>query len=162
MSLFQSGTSVLSLSDRQERNKSSSLFHALVLRDCLLISAHTHWSLLYLQVKIFIYVCAVCMWCQSWIFSTITPVFSVTWSFINHSDMLICCSRNISYYNQSWKQFCCIIFLWNPLCIYFMFFWCLNYFESSKELHFWNRIQSCHLDQFSMSLLSKVFILNGI
>ncbi len=29
---------------------------------------------------------------QSWIFSIITPVFSVTWSFRNHSNMLIWCS----------------------------------------------------------------------
>uniref|UniRef100_A0A673L712 Calcium channel, voltage-dependent, beta 2b n=1 Tax=Sinocyclocheilus rhinocerous TaxID=307959 RepID=A0A673L712_9TELE len=29
--------------------------------------------------------------------STITSVFSVTWSFRNHSNMLICCSRNFSY-----------------------------------------------------------------
>ncbi len=34
---------------------------------------------------------------QSWIFSIITNVFSVTWCFINHSNMLICCSRDISY-----------------------------------------------------------------
>jgi len=34
---------------------------------------------------------------QSWIFSIITPVFSVTWSFRNHSNMLICCWRNIPY-----------------------------------------------------------------
>jgi len=27
-------------------------------------------------------------------------VFSVTWSFRNHSNMMICCSRNISYYYQ--------------------------------------------------------------
>jgi len=27
----------------------------------------------------------------SWIFSIITPVFSVTWSFRNHCKMLICC-----------------------------------------------------------------------
>ncbi len=33
---------------------------------------------------------------QSWIFSIITPVFSVTWSFRYHSNMLICCTRNIS------------------------------------------------------------------
>jgi len=32
---------------------------------------------------------------QIWIFSTITPVFSLTWSFRNHSNMLTCCSRNI-------------------------------------------------------------------
>ncbi len=28
---------------------------------------------------------------QSWIFSIITPAFNVTWSFRNHSNMLICC-----------------------------------------------------------------------
>jgi len=28
------------------------------------------------------------LWWQSWIFSTITPVFSVTWSFRNHSNIL--------------------------------------------------------------------------
>jgi len=41
---------------------------------------------------------------QSWFFSIITPVFSVTWSFRNHSNMMICCSRNISLYYQCWKQ----------------------------------------------------------
>ncbi len=35
---------------------------------------------------------------KSWIFSIIIPVFSVTWSFRNHFNMLICCSRNISHY----------------------------------------------------------------
>ncbi len=44
---------------------------------------------------------------QSWIFSIITPVFSVTWSFRNHSTMQICCSRNIRY--QCWKQFVHIV-----------------------------------------------------
>jgi len=37
--------------------------------------------------------------------SIITPVFSVTWSFRNHSNMLISCSRNISHY-QCWKLCC--------------------------------------------------------
>jgi len=37
-------------------------------------------------------------------------VFSVTWSFRNHSNMMICCSRNISYYYQCWKELCCLIF----------------------------------------------------
>jgi len=42
---------------------------------------------------------------RSWIYSIITPVFSVTWSFRNH-----CCSGIISdyyyyYYHQCWKQF---------------------------------------------------------
>ncbi len=30
---------------------------------------------------------------QSWIFRIITPVFSVTWSFRNHSNMLICAQQ---------------------------------------------------------------------
>jgi len=41
---------------------------------------------------------------QSWI---ITPVFSVTWPFRNHSNMMIWCSRNIYNYHQCWKQSCC-------------------------------------------------------
>ncbi len=39
------------------------------------------------------------------LFDQKSPVFSVTWSFGNHSNMLISCSRNISYYYQWWKQF---------------------------------------------------------
>jgi len=31
----------------------------------------------------------------------------VTWSFRNHSDMLMCCLRNIYY--QCWKHLCWII-----------------------------------------------------
>jgi len=56
---------------------------------------------------------------QSWIFSIITPVFSVTWSFRNHSNMLIFCWRNISDYYQCWKQSCYFIFLWKPWYIFF-------------------------------------------
>ncbi len=47
-----------------------------------------------------------------WIFSIITPVFRVTWSFRNHSNILICFSKNISDYYQCWNQLCCLIFLW--------------------------------------------------
>ncbi len=47
---------------------------------------------------------------KSWIFSIITPVFSVAWSFRNHSNMLFWWSINISYYFQCWKQLCCLIF----------------------------------------------------
>jgi len=36
--------------------------------------------------------------------SVITAVFSVRWSFRNHSNMLIWCSRNVSYYYQCWNQ----------------------------------------------------------
>ncbi len=48
------------------------------------------------------------LWWLSWIFNIITTVVSVTWSLRNHSNMLICCSRNISYYYQCWKQLCCL------------------------------------------------------
>ncbi len=58
---------------------------------------------------------------QSWIFSIINPVFSVTWLVRNPSNMMICCSRNISYY-QCWKHLCCLIFfvenvIFFPWCI---------------------------------------------
>ncbi len=53
---------------------------------------------------------------QSWIFSIITPVFSVTRFFRNHTNMLICCSRNIS----CWKQLCCLIFLWKRWNFFFL------------------------------------------
>jgi len=36
------------------------------------------------------------------LFSIINPVFSVTWSFRNHSNMPIWCSRNIPYCSQCW------------------------------------------------------------
>ncbi len=41
---------------------------------------------------------------QNIILSNITPVFSVTWSFRNHSNMLICCSKNIFYCYQCLKH----------------------------------------------------------
>jgi len=52
---------------------------------------------------------------QSWIFSTINPVFSVALFLRNHLNTLIWCSKNISYYFQCWKQLCCLtffFFLW--------------------------------------------------
>ncbi len=58
---------------------------------------------------------------QSWIFSIITPVFSVTWSFRNH-NMLICCSRNISDYYQCWKQLLLNIF-WKLWYIFSLLLW---------------------------------------
>jgi len=40
------------------------------------------------------------------------PVFRVTWSSRNHSNMPIYCSRNISYYyHQCWKHIL-LQFLW--------------------------------------------------
>ncbi len=64
---------------------------------------------------------------QSCIFSIITPVFSVTWSFRNHSDMMI--------YYQYWKQLCCFyIFI-----LLFIFrtcdaFWGLLIDKNEKEV----------------------------
>jgi len=48
--------------------------------------------------------CNLFLWWQSGIYS-ITPVFSVTWSFRNHSNILIWCSRHkhsSSYIYYSW------------------------------------------------------------
>ncbi len=53
--------------------------------------------------------------------------------FRNHSNILICCSRNISDYYQCWKQLCCPIFLWKPCNI--LFFRIHRWIESSKEQH---------------------------
>ncbi len=52
---------------------------------------------------------------KSWFFFyIITPVFSVTWSFINYSDTLIYCSRNISdYYDYVENRLCGLIFWGN-------------------------------------------------
>ncbi len=45
------------------------------------------------------------LWWQSWIFSIITPVFSVTWSIRNHFNMLIWCTK-IYFFNK--------VFIWKP------------------------------------------------
>ncbi len=93
---------------------------------------------------------------QSWIFSIITLVFTVTWSFRNHSDMLIGCSRNINFFITNvekvvllhicfsyiflvffdkWKQsfliikmiFLCFSWMWQPYIVLHPFF-ILSYF----------------------------------
>ncbi len=61
------------------------------------------------------------LWWQSWIFSIITPVFRVTWSFRNHSNMLICSSINI-----------CIIINVENITLYFS--WnCDTFFQDEKN-----------------------------
>ncbi len=62
-----------------------------------------------------------------WLFSIITPVFRVTWSFRNYSNMLI--KKLFSYY-WCFKQLCCWIFLWKPF--FFRILWGI---ECSKEQH---------------------------
>jgi len=59
--------------------------------------------------------CNLFPWSQSWIFSTISPVFSVTWSFRYHSNILICCFRNNVI--SMLKQLCYLIC--KPLYIFF-------------------------------------------
>ncbi len=54
--------------------------------------------------------CNLLLWWKADFFSIIASVFSVTRSFRNHSNMLICCSRTISDY-QHWKQLYCLIFI---------------------------------------------------
>ncbi len=78
-------------------------------------------------------------------------VFSVTWSFRNYFNMLICSSWNISYYYQCWTQLCCFIFLWKPWYIFFRILWL-------KEQHFISNIINVFtvtLDQFNVFLLNK-------
>ncbi len=81
--------------------------------------------------------------------------------FRNHSNMLICCSRNISDYYQCWKQLCCPIFLGKLW--YILFFRIHRWIESSKEQHLFEIEIFCYIinvstvtfDQFNASLMNK-------
>ncbi len=55
---------------------------------------------------------------QSWIFSIITPVCSVTRSFRNHSNMLYIYSCYCYYY--FWKQLCCLC----PANDFYYYYYC--------------------------------------
>ncbi len=62
------------------------------------------------MLKIIIFFCDI----KAEFSASFTSVFRVTWSFRNHSDMLIIrWSRNISFYYQCWKQF-----LWNIMIFF--------------------------------------------
>ncbi len=79
------------------------------------------------------------MWWQSCIFSIITPGFSVTWSFRNHSNMPIWCSINIYYYHQCLKHLCCLIFVQFFSEIYFKIIKEQHLFETEIVCsHFWS------------------------
>ncbi len=89
---------------------------------------------------------------QSWIFSIITQVFTVTWSFRNHSNMLIGCSRNISYYYQCWKQLDCLIFSDEE-------FWWTKTFKNSIYPIFVTASLNDHHHQFTVELIKpKTFV----
>ncbi len=70
-----------------------------LLLPCPLLSRLAVHSPLILQVQLITHNNNSHLWDRERISSIITPVFSVTWSFRNHSDMLICCSRNIVLLN---------------------------------------------------------------
>ncbi len=111
------------------------LKESLLLTKAALYSKNSKNSEILLECKTAVFYVNICYnviyFCdQSCIFSIITPVFSVTWCFRNHYNMLICCSRNISDYYQCWKQLCCTIFLWKLWCI--LFFRIHRWIESSK------------------------------
>ncbi len=93
---------------------------------------------------------------QSWISSIITPFFSVTWSFKNHSCMWFCCS-NISYYYHCWKQLCCLMHFCRPWYIWIIkkkkktaFIW---------NVCFYNNVEVFTFDQFNSFLLIKSIII---
>ena len=100
--------------------------------------------------------CNVFLWWQSWISSIITPVFRVTWSFINNINTMIWYLRNISYYYQCWKQLCCLTFLWKPWYIFMIIWW----IKSSKEQHLvWNRNNIIHVFTVTFDQLMYVSFL---
>ncbi len=106
----------------------------------------------------------VCFWKKSLLHpkaAFIWPNMIVTWSFRNHSNMLIYCSRNISDYYQCWKQLCCTIFLWKWW--YFLFFRIHRWIGSSKEQHLFEIEIFCYIinvfiatfDQFNACLMNN-------
>ncbi len=64
--------------------------------------------------------------------------------FRNHSNILICCSTNISDYYRCWKRLCCTIFLWKLW--YILFVRIHRWIESWKEQHlFETEMWECHM-----------------
>jgi len=67
-------------------------------------------------------------WLIFFLIAIITPVFSVTWSFRNHFNVLIWCSRNISYY-KCWTK---LILIWQEkVCINILNFLCCCFYKES-------------------------------
>jgi len=82
-------------------------------------------------------------------FSIITTVFSVTWSFRNHSIILIFCSRNISYY-RFWK-------LWRLIFLFIIHFRIPWWIESSKEQHLFKMVNLLQPQTSSVHDLKKTW-----
>ncbi len=69
----------------------------------------------------------------------------VTWSFTNQSNILTCCSRNISCHYYWWKQLCCFIFMWK------------RWYRKSKKLNLFEKNVFVHLKKcIIQKCLSKV------
>ncbi len=62
--------------------------------------------------------------------------------FRNHSNMLNCCSRNISDYYQCWNQLCWLIFLWEGWCILFfrILWWIESHWIQITEILFFQYV----------------------
>ncbi len=118
-------------------------------------------DLIYIYIYIYIQYIYIFLWWQSWIFSIITPAFSsVTWSFRNHSNMLI--------FFLLKKHFLLLSML-RTAVQYFNFYGNLDFSGvfrkvKKKRVFIWNRnLEICNIlnfltatfDQFNASLVNK-------
>ncbi len=112
----------LSVTRVQVADSSFHLWYCKILLQLQILKHSVFSSIFYFKIT---YSCD----CKAEITAAITPVFSVTWSFINHSNMLIWWSR-IIFLLLMLKQLCCLIcFLWNCHCFFKIFGW----IESKKK-----------------------------
>ncbi len=93
------------------------------------------WNIITMYNKCFLceYIvkCNLFLWCKAEFSSLQCHMI-----FRNHSNMLICCSKNISLYYQCWKQLCCFVFLWKM--IYFIFQHSLMNRKYKRTAFIWN------------------------
>ncbi len=97
-----------------------------------------------LSIWIIFFKCNLFLWFQSKIFSIITPVFSVTWSFRNHSNVLICSSRNIYYYCYQYLKQLSTSFQDSLMNVWMMHLYSalLCIFVHPKSFLVWSRLSS--------------------
>ncbi len=74
------------------------------------------------------------LWCKAGLSAVITPVFSVTWCFRNHSNMLILCVRSIYFHPCNLFSYYKTIVLLNLFVKLVIFLWFSMHKKSSKEL----------------------------
>ncbi len=93
----------------------------------LFIKKYSKNSKIFLQFKITISLCEYIVKCNLFLWSKLNFQYHSSslqchMIFRNHSNMLICCSRNIYYYYQCWKQFFCLTFVETVICVFSRFF----------------------------------------